>query len=99
MPMIALALVGYLAASLSVRSIEDAWVAPLSLVPFFAPYFMVARIALGAAQPWEVALSLLLLVATIALATLFAARIYRVGVLLYGQRPGLRAYLAALTRR
>jgi ABC-2 type transport system permease protein len=48
--------------------------------------------------PWEVALSLILLVASIVVVAAAAIRIYSAGVLLYGQRPGLRDFVAAATR-
>ncbi len=96
MPMIVLAMIGYFAASIALQSMEAAWVAPLSYVPFFAPYLMVGRITMGRVEPWEVGLSIALLVGTIAVATWAAARIYRAGVLLYGQRPGLRTFVAAV---
>jgi ABC-2 type transport system permease protein len=38
-------------------------------------------------EPWEIVLSIALLVAAIVAALWVAARIYAVGVLLYGQRP------------
>jgi hypothetical protein len=43
-------------------------------------------------------ISITLLVATIAVTGVVAIRIYAAGVLLYGQRPGLRAYVAAARR-
>jgi ABC-2 type transport system permease protein len=95
MPMIVLALIGYFAASLAASSPEASWVAPLSFVPFFSPYLMLVRVVLGTAQAWEVAVAVAILVATIVLATWFAARIYRVGVLMYGQSPTLRSYAQA----
>jgi ABC-2 type transport system permease protein len=60
-------------------------------VPFLSPFMMLGRVSTGVAMPWEVAVSLALLVATIVVAIWVAARIYAVGVLLYGQRPGARA--------
>ena len=48
-------------------------------------------VADGAVQPWEVVLSIALLGAMIGAALWVAARIYRAGVLLYGQRPGVLA--------
>lgn len=98
MPMIFLAMGGYFAASMAVTSIEAAWVVPLSFVPFFSPYLMLARIVFGDAEPWEVAAAVAALLATIALVAWFAVRIYRTGVLTYGQRPGLHAYLEAFRR-
>ena len=52
----------------------------------------------GEVPAWEVALSLALLVGSIVVVAAAAIRIYPAGVLLYGQRPGLRDFLAAATR-
>ena len=49
-------------------------------------------------QPWEVALSVGILLVTIALVALATVRIYATGVLLYGQRPGIRPFIAAARR-
>lgn len=59
----------------------------LSLVPFFAPTLMFIRIVEEAAPAWQIALSMALMVATIIGAVWLAAKIYRVGVLMYGKRP------------
>jgi ABC-2 type transport system permease protein len=60
-----------------------------SFIPFCAPLIMYVRIAMHRPPWWEIALSLTGLVATL-LATLWiAARIYRVGVLMYGKKPSL----------
>ena len=62
----------------------------LSFVPFFTPVLMLARLGLGTVAWWEVVVTILLMVATIAACAWIAARLYRYGVLLYGQKPGLR---------
>ncbi|MGH9800553.1 MAG: ABC transporter permease, partial [Blastocatellia bacterium] len=59
----------------------------LSLVPFFGPSLMFMRIALDAAPGWQIALSIALMMATIIGVVWLAAKIYRVGVLMYGKRP------------
>jgi ABC-2 type transport system permease protein len=61
----------------------------LSLIPFFGPSLMFLRIALGSAPAWQIAASIILLVVTIIAVTWVAAKIYRVGVLMYGKRPTL----------
>lgn|SRR5688500_17339369 len=62
----------------------------LSFVPFLTPMLMFIRVALSDPTWWE----LLLSVALLAVSSLFfawvAAKIYRVGVLLYGKRPSFR---------
>ncbi len=61
----------------------------LSLIPFFAPVLMVVRIALQTPPFWEIALSLLLLALSTVGVVYVSAKIYRVGVLMYGKRPSL----------
>ena len=71
-----------------------------SFVPPFSPFAMLARLMVGRVEPWEVAVAVLLLVVAIVVVMIAAIRIYSAGVLLYGQRPGFRAFLAAaVTRR
>jgi ABC-2 type transport system permease protein len=52
---------------------------------------MLSRISNEGVDAWEVLVSIALLVLMIVAALWVAARIYRAGVLLYGQRPGVRA--------
>jgi len=61
----------------------------LSLVPFFAPIIMFARIIVQTPPVWQIALSLVLLIAAIVGMIWIVGRIYRVGVLMYGKRPTL----------
>ena len=60
---------------------------------------MLTRLSIGRVEPWELVLSVSLLIATILATSVIAIRIYPAGVLLYGQRPGLRAYVAAARGR
>lgn len=62
----------------------------LSLVPFSSPIAMPMRWGVSAVPLWELGLSIGLLVVGSALVTWIAARIYRVGILMYGKRPGLK---------
>ena len=61
----------------------------LSLVPFFTPTLMMLRIALINPPLWQILLSILIMVVSIACCTWVAAKIYRVGILMYGKRPNL----------
>ena len=54
---------------------------------------MLMRIGAGTVEWWEVPLSIVIMIITIFACALLAARIYRFGILLYGQRPGLRQLL------
>lgn len=62
----------------------------VSIVPFTSPMAMVPRILLGDPAAWEIALSIGLLAATAVLAVMLAGLIYRMGVLMYGQKPSFR---------
>ena len=59
----------------------------LSLFPLFSPLLMFLRINVLAPPAWQIALSIALCLATIAGILFVAARVYRVGILMYGKRP------------
>jgi ABC-2 type transport system permease protein len=59
----------------------------LSLVPFLSPLMMFLRIVVLTPPGWQIALSLGLLALAIAGAVWAAARIYRIGILMYGKKP------------
>jgi ABC-2 type transport system permease protein len=61
----------------------------MTMVPFWSALLMPMRYVLGGASLGEVALSLAILVGSTVLVARAAAKIYRVGVLMYGKRPGL----------
>jgi ABC-2 type transport system permease protein len=60
-----------------------------SLIPFFTPLVMMLRIALKTPPAWQIALGYGLSLATIAGLVWLCARVYRVGILMYGKRPTL----------
>jgi len=62
----------------------------LSLVPFTSPIAMPVRWAASPVSVTQVAGSIAILFATVVLITWIAGRIYRVGILAYGKKPGLR---------
>ena len=90
-PLIFLAIGGYFAAFTGLNDPDAQWVAVLSVIPFFSPYLMPARMLLTSPSAGEVVLALVLLALTAAIALAIASRIYSAGVLLYGQRVGLRS--------
>jgi ABC-2 type transport system permease protein len=51
---------------------------------------MLMRIAMGNVTWWGIALSIVLMIVTIVICTVISARIYRYGVLMYGQKPSMR---------
>jgi len=56
-----------------------------SMIPFTSPIVMMARIPFGV-PAWEIALSMALLVLGFVGTTWLAARIYRIGILMYGKK-------------
>lgn len=62
----------------------------LSLIPFSAPIAMPVRWAVAEVPPAELVASLGGCILAVIAVTWIAARIYRVGILMYGKRPGLK---------
>ena len=57
-----------------------------SYIPLTSPIVMLMRIPFGVAW-WEILVSVLILFVTFASVVWFAAKIYRVGILMYGKKP------------
>lgn len=60
-----------------------------SFIPFTSPVVMLMRIPFGVPL-WQQLLSLLILLGTFMLTVWFAAKIYRVGILMYGKKPSYK---------
>ena len=56
-----------------------------SMIPFTSPIVMLARIPFGVAT-WEIVLSIALLIATFAACAWVSAKIYKVGILMFGKK-------------
>lgn len=80
----------YLVSIYAISNPDAEFVRWLSFVPFFTPMLMFIRVALSNPALWEFILAVVILAATSLLFTWIAAKIYRVGVLLYGKRPSFR---------
>ncbi len=63
-----------------------------SMIPFTSPIIMMARISYGVPW-WEFALSIAILYGSFVGMTYLAAKIYRVGIFMYGKKPTLREVL------
>lgn len=61
----------------------------LSMIPLFSPILMFMRITVQQPPWWQIALSIGLLIGSVFGSIWLAAKIYRVGVLMYGKRPSL----------
>ena len=94
-PLLFLAMAGYFAAFTGLNDPDASWVQALSLVPFFSPYLMPARMLLTSPTVGEIGIAIAHLVVAVIAAIWLASRIYSAGVLMYGQRVGLRTILRA----
>lgn len=96
-PLTFLSVFGYVVSYFGVYNPDATWMKVISYVPFWTPTTMLVRIAVSQVAAWEIAMTIALMIVAIFICTLISARIYRLGVLMYGQRPGLRQ-LAKLLR-
>ena len=61
----------------------------LSLIPFTSPMVMMARLPFGL-PAWEIALSLVILAVSMLIMIWLSAKIYRVGIFMYGKKPNIK---------
>ncbi len=61
----------------------------MSFIPFTSPMVMMARIPFGI-PVWEIIASLVILYASFIVTVWIAAKIYRVGIFMYGKKPNLK---------
>jgi ABC-2 type transport system permease protein len=95
LPLSLIAILGYLQAILALTGGITWFIRVASYVPFWSPFVMLTRLSVGRVAPMEVVVSVAILLVTILVTAVIAVRIYGAGVLLYGQRPGVRAYVTA----
>ena len=73
--------------SMTSGSVDNTAITVCSYIPFTSPMAMFTRICLGTVAWYEIAISIGILIGTTIGIGVVAARIYRVGVLLYGMPP------------
>ncbi len=67
-----------------------------SFIPFTSPMAMFTRIAMSSVPVWQIILSIIILIISSGLIGYLSAKIYRMGVLLYGTPPKIKNILKAL---
>ncbi|MCL1787615.1 MAG: ABC transporter permease [Defluviitaleaceae bacterium] len=85
----------FLAVMIGMNNPGAAWIPITSFVPFISPFMMFMRIAMGTAAGWEIALSIGIQIVTIGIISWLAAKIYRMGTLMYGAKPSFKTLLQA----
>jgi ABC-2 type transport system permease protein len=89
-PLTWLFMIGYFVSFFGIYSPDATWVKVVSYVPFWTPTTMLMRIGVGSATWWEILITIVIMIVSIFVCAIFAARIYRYGVLMYGQKPSMR---------
>ena len=62
----------------------------LSMTPFLSPILMTLRVAMETPPLWQIVLALAFSIATTIYVIRISAKIYRVGILMYGKRPSIK---------
>ncbi len=70
-----------------------------SYIPFTSPMAMFTRIAMSTVPWYEIVISISLLIGSVVGIGILAAKIYRVGVLLYGNRPRLGTIIKSVFKK
>ena len=78
-------LVGFFVAFYAFRAPDSSVVFWFSMIPFTSPIVMLARIPFGVAT-WELVVSIGLLILTFIACAWASAKIYKVGILMYGKK-------------
>lgn len=96
MPLIFLVMIGYFIAIFGLSTPDIGLVTVSSYIPFFSPMLMLLRIGMLEVPLWEVIISTLILIGTIGILSILAARVYRGGVLMFGSSNSLKDLKRAL---
>lgn len=89
MPMMLLQLFAFYAGMGSIRNPEGPLAFWCSFIPFTSPICMLIRIPYGVPL-WQQALAMVLLFASVVAVIWIAAKIYRIGILMYGKKPSFK---------
>ncbi len=82
--------------SMSSGNVDTVLMKVCSFIPFTSPMAMFTRLAMSTVPTYEVVISIAILIGSVIGIGVISAKIYRVGVLLYGTTPKLRSILKAI---
>ncbi len=82
-------MIGFFVALYAFKAPESSLVFWFSMIPFTSPIVMLARIPFGVAT-WELILSIVLLIGTFIACAWASAKIYKVGILMYGKKSSFK---------
>ena len=100
MPVTLLFIVGFMIVIMTMSSgnTDTLLLKVASYVPFTSPMAMFTRIAMSRVAAYEIAISIAILAVSVVLVGVIAAKIYRMGVLLYGKRPSIGTIISTLRK-
>lgn len=100
MPLMFLFIIAFMVVIFSMTSgdVDNTLLKVCSYIPFTSPMAMFTRIAMSTVAWYEIAISIAVLVGSTVAVGFMAAKIYRVGVLLYGTTPKLGAVLKMIRK-
>jgi ABC-2 type transport system permease protein len=95
-PMTLMVVAGFMIAMFGLGKPDATFITVTSYIPFFTPMIMFLRVGMLSIPLWEALLGIAILVATIVVLAIFGARVYRGGVLMYGQSNSYKDIKRAL---
>lgn len=100
MPITILFIIAYLVVMFSLASgkIDNTLIFVCSFIPFTSPMSMFTRIAMSTVPWYEILTSIMILIGSVIGVGIIAAKIYRVGVLLYGTTPTVKSIIKSILR-
>ena len=84
--------------SMSSGSVDNLAIVICSYVPFTSPMAMFTRIAMSTVPWYEIVISIVILIGSVIGVGVLSAKIYRVGVLLYGTTPKIGSIMKAIRK-
>ncbi|MGD6817781.1 ABC transporter permease [Metabacillus sp. 113a] len=96
-PMIFIVVAGFMIAMFNLGNPDNTFVTVTSYIPFFAPMIMFLRVGMLDVPFWEAGLSIVILLGTIFLLAYYGARVYKGGVLMYGNSSSLKDIKKAIS--
>lgn len=98
MPITMLFIIAFLVVmfSLAAGTVDTVLMKVCSFIPFTSPMAMFTRIAMSTVPWYEIVISIAVLIGSVIGVGVVSAKIYRVGVLLYGTTPKIRSIIKAV---
>lgn len=98
MPITLLFIIAFLVVMMSMSSgdVDNTVMVICSYIPFTSPMAMFTRIAMSVVPFYQIIISIVILIGSVIGVGVFAAKIYRVGVLLYGTTPKIGSIIKAV---